>query len=69
LNDNGVEALIHYPVPIHLQPAASYLGHKNGDFPVVEKLSNEILSLPLYPGMPNQYQDRVVNLILDFYGS
>lgn len=69
LNDNGVEALIHYPVPIHLQPAASYLGHKNGDFPVVEQLSNEILSLPLYPGMPNQYQDRVVNLILDFYGS
>lgn len=68
LNVNGVEALIHYPVPIHLQPAASYLNYKKGDFPIVEQLSNEILSLPLYPGMPEPFQEKVINLILNFYG-
>lgn len=69
LNLNGVEALIHYPTPIHLQPAAKYLNYKIGDFPVVEKLSDEILSLPLYPGMPLEFQERVTSLILDFYGN
>ena len=68
LNANGVEALIHYPIPIHLQPAARYLNYKKGSFPVVEKLSNEILSLPLYPGMPTEHQEQVVSLILKFYG-
>ncbi len=68
LNSKGVEALVHYPVPIHLQPAAKYLNYKNGDFPVVEKLSKEILSLPLYPGMPFEFQEIVTSLILDFHG-
>jgi len=68
LNSKGVEALVHYPVPIHLQPAAKYLNYKNGDFPVVEKLSREILSLPLYPGMPFEFQEIVTSLILDFHG-
>ena len=68
LNGHGVEALVHYPIPIHLQPAASYLNFKKGSFPIVEKLSNEILSLPLYPGMPTEHQEQVVSLILKFYG-
>lgn len=68
LNSNGVEALIHYPIPIHLQPAAKYLNHNKGDFPIVEKLSNEILSLPLYAGMPFEFQEIVTKLILSFYG-
>jgi dTDP-4-amino-4,6-dideoxygalactose transaminase len=65
---NGVEALVHYPTPIHLQPAAEYLNYRLGDFPVVEKLANEILSLPLYPGMPIEFQERVTSLVLEFYG-
>lgn len=68
LNSNGVEALIHYPIPIHLQPAASYLNYDIGDFPIAEKLAKEILSLPLYPGMPLEFQERVTKLILNFYG-
>ena len=68
LNSKGVETLVHYPVPIHLQPAAKYLDHKIGDFPVVEKLAREILSLPLYPGMPLEFQEIVADSILDFYG-
>jgi dTDP-4-amino-4,6-dideoxygalactose transaminase len=69
LNRNGVEAIIHYPVPIHLQPAAGYLNYKEGDFPIVETLAKEILSLPLYPGMPREFQDQVVSQILKFFGS
>ena len=47
LEKNGIPSLIHYPVPIHLQPAAKFLGHKKGDFPMTEKLSNTMLTLPI----------------------
>lgn len=57
----GIGAGIHYPVPIHLQGAFGYLGHQPGDFPVAEKASREILSLPLYPGITPQQQERVVD--------
>jgi dTDP-4-amino-4,6-dideoxygalactose transaminase len=40
---------IHYPIPVHLQPAFKELGYKPGDFPVTEAISNETLSLPIYP--------------------
>jgi dTDP-4-amino-4,6-dideoxygalactose transaminase len=49
LKDNGVGALIHYPVPLHLQKAYENLGYKRGDFPVSEKIAQEIISLPMYP--------------------
>ena len=68
LNDNLIEALVHYPVPIHLQPAAEHLGYKKGSFPVIEMLSQEILSLPLYPGMPANFQEKVIIKIKEFYG-
>jgi len=45
----GVSFGIHYPIPLHLQPAYKYLGYGQGDFPISEKLSKEILSLPLWP--------------------
>ncbi len=50
LEDDGIETSIHYPLPIHLQPASAYLGYKCGDFPVTEKQSQHILTLPI-----NQY--------------
>lgn len=49
LNNEGIGALIHYPVPLHLQKAYEHLNYKKGDFPYTEQLSNEIISLPLYP--------------------
>jgi len=49
LKAREIDTAIHYPVPIHLQPAYANLGYRVGDFPVVEKLAGEILSLPLYP--------------------
>ncbi|OQX84236.1 MAG: hypothetical protein B6D53_00335 [Candidatus Omnitrophica bacterium 4484_49] len=49
LNTRGIQCLIHYPIPCHLQPAFKYLGYKRGDLPNSEKLAREVLSLPLYP--------------------
>lgn len=49
LNHAGIATGIHYPVPIHLQPAYRELGYKQGDFPVTEAWMDEILSLPMYP--------------------
>jgi dTDP-4-amino-4,6-dideoxygalactose transaminase len=66
---NGIEALVHYETPIHLQPAAKDLGYSADDFPVAMRACERILSLPLYPGMPLEHQDRVVELIGNFYGS
>lgn len=66
LTENGVEALIHYATPIHLQPAAQGLGYKATDFPVALRHVGRILSLPLYPTMTHEQQDRVVELISKF---
>jgi dTDP-4-amino-4,6-dideoxygalactose transaminase len=68
LQENGVEALVHYPTPIHLQPAAQHLGYTAADFPVTMRAASRIMSLPLYPEMSVEQQDRVVSLIAGFYG-
>jgi len=67
LRDNGVEALVHYPTPIYMQPAAQSLNLKPEDFPVTLQLSHRIMSLPLYPGMTTEQQDIVVDLFSKFY--
>jgi len=67
LNDTGVPTAIHYPVPLHLQEAFSYLGCKQGDFPVSEKISNGILSLPMSPFITQDEQDYVIEKVREFY--
>lgn len=59
LRQRGIGTLIHYPIPLHLQPAFASLGHRPGDFPVAEKAASEILSLPLYPQMTEEQVGRV----------
>jgi dTDP-4-amino-4,6-dideoxygalactose transaminase len=61
LNAAGIGAGIHYPVPVHLQPAFAALGSGPGSFPVAETAAQEILSLPLFPGITEQQQVRVVD--------
>ncbi|GAN76735.1 DegT/DnrJ/EryC1/StrS family aminotransferase [Acidisphaera rubrifaciens] len=51
LADAGVQTGVHYPIPVHLQPAYADLGYAAGAFPVAERLARETLSLPLFPGM------------------
>ena len=61
LQKKGVSVLIHYPIPLHLQEAYKELKYKKGDFPVAEKLSREVLSLPMYPHMKKEQIEYVVN--------
>ncbi|MCB0190950.1 MAG: DegT/DnrJ/EryC1/StrS family aminotransferase [Anaerolineae bacterium] len=66
LNEAGIATGIHYPVPIHLQPAFQELEHKRGDFPVTEQYSEEILSLPMFPELGIQRVSYVVDAIKAF---
>ena len=63
LNDAGVPTAVHYPIPLHLQEALSYLGYKKGDFPLSEQVGTEIMSLPMSPFLTTEQQDFVVNTI------
>ncbi|MEO1622057.1 MAG: DegT/DnrJ/EryC1/StrS family aminotransferase, partial [Cyanobacteria bacterium J06632_3] len=63
LSAQNIQSGIHYPTPCHLQPAFQSLGHHPGDFPHAEALSQEILSLPMYPGLTTDQIDRVVDVI------
>jgi dTDP-4-amino-4,6-dideoxygalactose transaminase len=63
LSSAGVESGIHYPVPLHLQPAYALLGHTAGDFPVAESLASRILSLPIFPGITPAQQEHVLQTL------
>jgi dTDP-4-amino-4,6-dideoxygalactose transaminase len=65
LRERGVGTLIHYPIPLHLQPAFAFLGGKAGDLPVAEKATAEILSLPLYPELTDEQARTVVAAVRD----
>jgi len=60
LASKGVESGVHYPIPLHLQPAYRYLGYKKGSLPVAEKKAKEILSLPMYPELEKKEIERIV---------
>jgi dTDP-4-amino-4,6-dideoxygalactose transaminase len=64
---HGVETVVYYPKPLHLQPAFAYLGHGPGDFPNAERLARECVALPLYPEQPLSEVDRVVELVGRFF--
>lgn len=67
LKEKGIITGIHYPVPIHLQPAYRDLGYQKGDFHQSEKASLEVLSLPLYPEISRKQQKFVAERIVEFY--
>jgi dTDP-4-amino-4,6-dideoxygalactose transaminase len=57
---------IHYPVPLHLQNAYGRLGYRAGDFPVAERVAREIVSLPMFPHLTGDQQERVVAQVMEF---
>ncbi len=67
LAKRGVQTLIHYPIPLHLQKALMFLGHKKGDFPSIERISKSIVSLPLSSYHTNDQVQYVCQAIKDFY--
>jgi len=64
LKERGIDAIIHYPVPLHLQPAYRSLGYKKGNFPVAERQAEEILSLPLYAELEEGQIKEIVETVL-----
>ncbi|MCI0449568.1 MAG: DegT/DnrJ/EryC1/StrS family aminotransferase [Chlorobi bacterium] len=67
LNGKGIQTGLHYPVPLHIQKAYSYLNHKAEDFPVAARQSKEILSIPMYPEMTDEMVNYVCKTIKSFY--
>ena len=67
LAEQGVGTAIHYPIPIHLQPAARELGYSSNSFPVAERLTERILSLPVYPELKESEIDYIIESIRQFY--
>ena len=65
MENAGIPIAVHYPVPLHLQPAFDYLGYANGDFPVAEAVSQEVLSLPMHAFISIEEQERVVEALLE----
>lgn len=63
LDEAQIGSGIHYPIPVHLQPAFADLGYAPGDFPVAEKAAGEILSLPIYAELADEQIERVVNVL------
>jgi dTDP-4-amino-4,6-dideoxygalactose transaminase len=59
----GIQTGVHYPVPLHLQPAYRDLGYGVGDFPVAEAVSREVLSLPFFPEMTDQQVEEVAGAL------
>lgn len=67
LKEHGIPTDIYYPLPLHLQRAFAYLGHKPGDLPESEKASREVLALPIFPELSPEQQERVVESVAEFY--
>lgn len=67
LKSKEIGTSIYYPVPLHLQKCFEYLGHKKGDFPVAERLSEKVLALPMFPELTDDEVDFVCDSIKGFY--
>lgn len=67
LDTYGIATGIHYPVPLHLQPAFAALGYEEGEFPIAEKYAKEILSLPIYPELTKEQIQYITHHIRTFY--
>jgi len=69
MQQQGVNSMIYYPIPLHLQQVYTSLGYPAGIFPVVEQLCQQVLSLPMYPELTAEQQEQVVYALKDSLGS
>jgi dTDP-4-amino-4,6-dideoxygalactose transaminase len=69
LQDEGVITIIYYPIPIHRQPAYADLGYGPGSLPVTERLCVEVLSLPIFPELGDEQQERVITTLRQLVGA
>jgi len=68
LAGRGIETAVHYPIPLHLQPAYAFLGHRRGDFPVSERACETVVSLPLHAALTDEQVDTVIEGVREFFG-
>jgi dTDP-4-amino-4,6-dideoxygalactose transaminase len=66
LKGRGISTGIHYPIPLHLQPAYRHLGYQEGDFPITEECARQVLSLPMYPELSREQMEEVARAIKEF---
>ena len=64
LNENGIGAMIYYPVPLHLQKMHKFLGYKEGDLPCAERAAKRVMSLPMFPEITEEEQQTVINSVI-----
>jgi dTDP-4-amino-4,6-dideoxygalactose transaminase len=65
---HGVTTGIHYPIPVHLQPACGQYGYTRGDFLLTERLADEILSLPMYAELTPEHIEWVATMVVELQG-
>ena len=63
----GVNTIIYYPIPIHLQPAYKELGYKEGSLPITEKVCSQVISLPIFPELKSIEQSYVIDKIKEIF--
>jgi len=67
LKEKGIDSMIYYPMPLHIQPVFADLGYKEGDLLITELAAKEVLSLPMYPELKENDQAYVIEVIKEFY--
>ena len=67
LKDKGIESKIHYPIPLHLQPASKNLGHQKGDFPVAEAQAKSLITLPAHQHLKSEEIEYTIEQVRQFY--
>jgi len=63
LSKAGIGCGIHYPVPLHLQPACSMLGYRSADFPISERIADSVISLPMHPHLTDEQVATVAGTV------
>ena len=66
LNNNGIGAGVHYPIPIHLQKSFNHLNLREGEFPVTERIAKRIISLPMFPELKKEEIEYVCEKVKEF---
>ena len=67
LTERGITTRVYYPLALHMQPCFAWLGYQEGSMPVSERLTNEVIALPVFPELMMEEQERVAKAIADFY--
>ena len=63
----GIEAKVHYPIPMYRQPAMKFLNHKEGDFPITDRHAKSIISFPCDQHLSKSKMDHVIKCVREFY--